>query len=164
MVGSFEPRTTPSKSGDRIKNQKASTILGSVHYHEIDSSTTVKQLCAHGDWSEVQIVTPEWLTFVKGWVPNEVLRGIERTGSGIRVYVESDFIWDDDTSKFKLQIIAAANRIAQNQAGCANLDTGTVSLSPSRSKPGDPVFFITCSRSGTPFNVWFRPSDVGNLN
>lgn len=161
VTGDYEPRTTPSKNGDRIKNQKASSIIGKTMYHQIDSSTTVKHLCAEGDWSEVQIVTPEWLTFVRGWVPNSVLRGIERTASGVRVYVEEDFFWDKDTSKYKKQIVAVTNKIAREHAGCSTLDTGTVALSSSRSKPKDPVFFVTCNpSSGIPFNVWFRPADA----
>lgn len=160
VIGSFEPRTSPSERGARIKNEKASSILRELHYHAIDSSTTVRQVCTDGDWSEVQIVTPEWLTFVKGWVPNNILRGIERTASGTRVYVESDFFWDEDTSKYKLQIVALVNKIAQEHAGCSTVDTASVALSPSKSKPNDPVFFVTCTPSGIPFNVWFRPSDV----
>jgi hypothetical protein len=161
VTGEFEPRTTPSNKGQKIKNEKASSILGSTQYHQIDSSTTVRQLCADGDWSEVQIVTPEWLTDVKGWVPNKVLRGIERTASGTRVYVEDDVLWDKDTSKYKKQIVAVVNRIAQQHSGCSDLDAASISLSPSRSKPKDPVFFVTCNPSaGVPFNVWFRPSDA----
>jgi hypothetical protein len=148
--------------GARIKNEKASSILKSTHYHQIDSSTTVKRLCSDGDWSEVQIVSPDWLTFVKGWVPNKVLRGIERTASGGRIYEEADFIWDDSTEKYKRQIVAVVNKIARDHAGCSDLDTSSVDLSPSRSKPRDPVFFVTCNpSSGAPFNVWFRPTDAG---
>ena len=161
VVGEFAPRTAPSNEGQKIKNEKASSILRSIQYHQIDSSTTVKQLCTEGDWSDVQIVTPEWLTNVRGWVPTKILREIERTSGGTRVYVETDFIWDDDTSKFKPQIVAVTNKIAQEHAGCSDLDTASVALSPSRSKPGDPVFFVTCNPSATPFNVWFRPGDAG---
>ena len=160
VTGDYELRTTPSESGARIKNEKASSILKKTLYHRIDSSTTVKQTCVDGDWSEVQIVTPEWLTFVRGWVPNNVLRDIERTAGGTRVYVEEDFFWDRDTSKYKKQIVAVTNKIAREHTGCAILDAGTIALSPSRSKPKDPVFFVTCNpSSGVPFNVWFRPSD-----
>ncbi|ESY03371.1 hypothetical protein X753_19835 [Mesorhizobium sp. LNJC399B00] len=162
VIDEFAPRTAPSNEGHKIKNEKASSILGSIRYHQIDSSTTVKQLCTEGDWSEVQIVTPEWLTHVRGWVPTKILRGIERTSAGTRVYVETDFIWDDDTSKFMPQIVAVTNKIAQEHSGCSDLDTASVALSPSRSKPKDPVFFVTCNpSSGAPFNVWFRPSEAG---
>ncbi len=161
VTGEYELRTSPAKNGDRIKNQKASSIIGKTIYHRIDPSTTVRQVCAEEDWSEVEIVTPEWLAFVRGWVPNGFLRDIERTASGTRVYVAEDFFWDKDSSKYKQQIVAVANKIAQEHAGCSALDTATIALSPSRSKPNDPVFFVTCNPpSGMPFNVWFRPSDT----
>lgn len=157
----YDLRKTPSASGEKIKNQKASAAIGKTMYHQIDSSTTVRHLCVDGDWSEIRIVTPEWLNFVQGWVPNNVLRGIERTASGVRLYVESDFYWDNDTSRYKPQIVAVVNKIAQQHAGCATLDTGTVAKSSSRSKPNDPVFFVTCNpSSGVPFNVWFRHTDA----
>lgn len=160
VTGSFELRTSPSESGSRIKNEKASAIIREDHYHQIDSSTTVKQVCADGEWSEVQIVSPEWLTFVKGWVPNKILRKIKRTADGNRVYVEPDFAWDKDTSTYKTQIIDMVNKIAREHEGCSTVETASVALSPSKSKPKDPVFFVTCTPDGTPFNVWFRPSGV----
>lgn len=161
VTGDYEARTAPSQDGDRIRNEKASSIVGETRYHRIDPSTTVKQVCIEGDWSEVQIVTPEWLAFVRGWVPNSVLRDIERTAEGTRVYVEEDFFWDKDASKHKKQIVAVTNKIAREHMGCSTLDTASVALSPSRSKPKDPVFFVTCTpSSGAPFNVWFRPSDA----
>lgn len=162
VTGEYHPRQTPSEDGAPIKNEKASRIFKSVQYHQIDSSTTVRQLCVQRDWSKVQIVEPDWLTFVKGWVPNKVLRGIQRTADGGRVYVEADFYWDDDTSKFKPQIVRLVNEISHEHAGCSSVGTSSVALSPSRSKPNDPVFFVTCNpSSGAPFNVWFRPSDAG---
>ncbi|PRD43134.1 hypothetical protein C5748_13085 [Phyllobacterium phragmitis] len=159
VTGEYEPRATPEQDGAKIKNVKASEALGKTHYHQIDSSTTVRRLCDHGNWTEVRIVTPEWLTHVQGWVPTKVLRVIERTAAGGRVYVEDDFFWDDDTSKFKPEIVAVVNQIAREHDGCSTIDTGTVAKSPSRSKPGDPVFFVTCG-SSQPFNVWFRPGDA----
>lgn len=154
---SFHPRKTPSMSGLSIRNEKASSALGRTHFHQIDHSTTVRHLCVEGDWSEVKIVTPSWLTFVQGWVPNDVLRGIERTASGQRVYVEDDFIWDRDTSRYKPEIVTIVNRIAQEHKGCSTIDTASVAQSPSRSKIGDPVYFVTC---GTSFNVYFRIADA----
>lgn len=157
VTDEFEIRTSPSDAGDRIKNEKASDALGSIQYHEIDISTTVKQLCAQGDWTKVQITSPEWLNFVKGWVPNRVLRGIDRTADGVRVWVESDFIWDDHTTPFKTKIIAAVNKITREHRGCDDIDPTSTAMSPSRSKPGKPVFFVTCGfNHGTAFNVWFR--------
>ena len=161
VTGDAELHTEPSADAPRIKNEKASAALGSVHYHQIDSSTTVRHLCQSGEWSEVQIVTPDWLNFVRGWVPNTALRGIARSGDGVRVYVEQDFYWDSDSSKYKTEIVEIANRIARDNDKCGSLDTASVALSPSRGGPGDPVFFVTCEGRGAPFNVWFRPGDAG---
>lgn len=157
----FHPRKTPAMSGLSIRNEKASSALGRVHFHQIDHSVTVRHLCEEGDWSEIKIVTPEWLTHVQGWVPTDVLRVIKRTASGQRIYVEDDFIWDRDTGRYKPEITTIVNRIAQEHKGCSTIDTASVAQSPSRSKPGDPVFFVTC---GTSFNVYFRIADAKDVN
>ncbi|GAJ97023.1 hypothetical protein RRH01S_29_00510 [Rhizobium rhizogenes NBRC 13257] len=66
-----------------------------------------------------------------------------------------------DTSKFKPQIVAMINKISRERTGCSKLDPGSVTLSPSKSKLRDPVFFVTCDPVGTAFNVWLRPTDIG---
>lgn len=160
VSGEHALHVAPNESSERIKNEKASKILGEVQYHQIDGSTTVRRLCAKGDWTEVQIVTPEWLTFVRGWVPNTALREIEFSGDGARVFVEDDFYWDNNTSKFKAQIVAVVNKIARENANCPNPDPGTVSKSADRSKPNDPVFFVMCGDGADVFNIWFKPGDA----
>jgi len=160
VASDYELRSAPGEESERIKNIKASESLGRTHYHRVDTSTSVRHLCVDGDWAQVQIASPEWLTHVVGWVPNTVLRQIERTASGTHVYVESDFFWDSDTIQYKPEIVAVVNKIAEEHDGCSRLDTGTVALSSSRSKPNDPVFFITCGTGSRLFNVWFRPSDA----
>ena len=159
VTGSHDLRASPTVNASKIKNEKASRILGGAHFHQIDNSTTVRRLCAQANWTEVQIVTPDWLIHVKGWVPNEALREIQRT-AGRRLYVEDDFYWDGDTSPFKAQIIATVNQIVRENRNCSQIDTHSVAKSPSRSKLGDPVFFITCGSGTSAFNVWFRPTDV----
>lgn len=160
VTGSHELRTSPNSSAPKIKNEKASRALGRDHFHQIDSSTTVLRLCTQSEWTEVKIETPDWLTHVKGWVPNTVLREIERTESGGRIYIEDDFLWDEDTSQIKPQIVAVVNKIAHENRNCGQLDTSSVAKSPSRSSPGDPVFFVTCGSGANAFNVWFRPTDA----
>ena len=160
VTGSHDLRALPTVGAEKIKNEKASAVLGKTHFHSIDSSTSVRRLCVQANWTHVQIVTPDWLTHVAGWVQNEALRDIERTASGARVYVEADFYWDDDTSHFKPQIVTAVNRIKQENRNCRQIDTSSVAKSPSRSKPGDPVFFVTCGSGASAFNVWFRPNDA----
>lgn len=158
--GEFALHETPSLDAPKIRNEKASLALGKDHFHKIDNSTTVRRLCVQSDWTEIQIVTPDWLTFVKGWVRNSALREIELTGDGARMYVEADFYWDDDTSKYKAKIIAVVNKIARENAKCVPIDPSSVAKSPSRSKPNDPVFFVTCGSGADVFNVWFRPKDA----
>ena len=156
----YELRVGPSKDSDRIKNEKASASLGELHYHQVDTSTTVKIVCTHEGWSKVSIIAPEWLNFVTGWVPNSALRTIAYTEDGARVYVESDFNWDDDTSKHKKQIVAVVNKIARQHENCP--DPGSVFKSVERSEPGAPVFFVMCGTGMDVFNVWFRPEDAEN--
>lgn len=151
---------SPNGNSDRVVNAKASQILGKTQYHQIDRTTTVRRLCVTGDWTEVQIVTPDWLTSVRGWVPNSALRFVEKSSDGARVFVEEDFYWDEDTSKFKKQLIAVVNKIARENDNCPDPDPGTVAKSSTKSKPNDPVFFVTCGTGADVFNVWFRPGDA----
>lgn len=81
----------------------------------------------------------------------------------MRVFVEEDFFWYEIDPQFKEQIVAVANKIIRENDNCKQLDTESSTKSPSRSKPGDPVFFFTCDSgdglSGI-FNVFFRPTDA----
>jgi hypothetical protein len=160
VTGDHDLHVKPDAGSDKIKNEKASKALGKLHFHQIDASTTVRRLCATGDWTEVQIVTPEWLTFVKGWVPNAALRGIDRSADGARIFVEADFYWDDDTARFKKDIIAVVNKIARENANCPDPDPGSVAKSTTKSKAGAPVFFVTCGAGADVFNLWFGPGDA----
>ncbi|MCW3784706.1 hypothetical protein [Defluviimonas salinarum] len=160
VTGDHDLHVDPDDTSPKIKNEKASNALGQTRYHQIDNSTTVRRICAQSEWTEVQIVSPEWLDFVKGWVPNTALREIETNDNGSRKYVEDDFYWDEDTSEFKPQIVSVVNRIAVENRNCSTIDPSSVAKSPSRSKPGDPVFFVTCGTGVDVFNVWFRPSDA----
>lgn len=153
LKSTVEIRKTPN--GEKIKNAKASGILEKTIYHSIDNSTTVKQLCAEGDWTEVQITSPDWLTHVKGWAPNSVFRNIERSSDGARVFVEADVHWDKDTTPHKKRIVEEINRISRTE-GCSDLDPATVAQSPSKSTPTKKVFFVTCGFTSKPFNVWFE--------
>ncbi|MDM3871815.1 hypothetical protein QSV34_10675 [Porticoccus sp. W117] len=153
-----------SKSSQRVKNLKLSKALGTNRYHTIDPSVTVKRLCVQKHWTEVQITSPEWLSHVIGWVDNSSLKEIVRNSKGKRLYSESDFFWDNDTTLYKADIVQIINKISSENKNCSEIDTGTVMKSGSRSKPNDPVFFVTCVSNGKPFNVWFKPSDANNSN
>ncbi|MFC7047858.1 hypothetical protein [Emcibacter nanhaiensis] len=160
VTGEHLLHASADQNSSKIKNVKASNILGKDHFHQIDSSTTVRRLCVQEEWAEVQIVTPDWLTHVKGWVPNTALREIESNEYGGRIYVEEDFYWDSETSQFKKDIINIVNKISHENENCESIDPYTVAKSTSQSSPGDPVFFVTCGSGVDAFNVWFRPSDA----
>ena len=78
-------------------------------------------------------------------------------------YTVDDFMWFDDTASYKDQIIVMVNKIERENAKCDKADTTSVALSGSKSKPGAPVFFVTCDTSSVPFNVWFRPGDADKV-
>lgn len=82
-----------------------------------------------------------------------------RTRDGTR-FVESDFYWDSDTTRYRAEIVTVVNRIAQQHARCRDPDPETVMLSSTRSRPGAPVFFVICGRGLNAFNVWFSPEDA----
>jgi len=162
VSGEYELRSGPSQSSSRIRNEKASEITHTDQYQQVDNSTTVRRLCNDGEWSEVQIVEPDWLNFVRGWVPSHFLREITKDESGARVYVADDFIWDKDTRSYQREIVASVNMIARENSRCSKIDPSSVAKSPSRSAPGNPVFFVTCNEGASAFNVWFAPGDLAS--
>lgn len=93
-------------------------------------------------------------------MPNHVLQEAHTGEDGVRVYVEDNFHWDDRTSKYKPQIVAIVNQITRENNKCEEIRPYTVDQSISRSKPGDPVFYVTCGSGMDAFNVWFKPTDA----
>lgn len=160
VTGSVPVYLQPSLEAPQLKNEKASGIMGKEMFHSVDPSTSVRRLCDQGEWTQVQVVTPEWLTHVKGWVQSSAIRGIERSGDGKRVFVDADFSWREDTEAYKPQIIAAVNKISRENAQCEEIQPYSAGRSPTDSKPGDPVFFVTCKSGSSMFNVYFRPGDI----
>ena len=157
---SFEVRTGPSNTKSRLKNEKASEMLGGTHYHVVDNSTVLAVKCSDKDWSEVQVVEPDWLNDVRGWIPNKIIREIATDESGKRVFVSDDFMWDKNSSPYKSKIVSAVNKISRDNSRCSKIDPASMAKSSSKSKPGAPVFFVTCNSGIDAFNVWFEPSDV----
>jgi len=80
--------------------------------------------------------------------------------SNSRTYSEKDFYWNNDTSKYKSQITEVINKISRENNRCGHIDPESVTKSPERSRPGDPVFWVTCGEGINVFNVWFRPTDA----
>ena len=152
----YQLRSAPDKKAGKIKNEKASAATGSTEYHSVDNSVTVRRLCASGEWTEVQIVDPEWLSDVKGWLPTKTLRVMQFSASGKRVYVESDFDWKKDTAKYKSKIVPIVNKIFNERTGCDEINTFSIVREKSKSK--EPHFSVMCN--GKPgFAVSFKLSD-----
>ena len=87
----------------------------------------------------------------------------EQQAARNRVFVESDFIWDKVAlpAKYKDVVIPLVNRIHQQDDRCKeSLDPTSVSLAGPESKPGAPVFYVTCGHFPTAANVYFRPEDL----
>ncbi len=153
-------RSGPSKSAAKVINEKLSRAIGGEQPVTLDQTEKLKELCRQAEWSKIQVVEPDWLTWQTGWVPVSSLRTIARDTSGKRQYVEADFYWDDDTKPYKAQLVAGVNRVIRENSRCQSVDTGTLSLSGNRGTKANPVFFITCDYNGTPFNVWFSPEQA----
>jgi len=161
VTGSVDLRSKPSDKADKLINEKLSSALGSQEPQQIDNSERLREVCRQKDWSKVQVLEPDWLTHVNGWVPVKSLRAIQRDQSGKRTYVEADFTWDADTSPYKPKLVAAVNRIVRENDRCPTIDPGTLSKSGNRGTKAKPVFFVTC-QGEQPFNVWFEPADAAD--
>ena len=147
--------------GARIVNEKATAVLKETYYQQVDSTETLQETCRTEGWSKIRVKEPASLGHVEGWLPNSSLRLIESDETGNRNYVEADFYWDDDTSAYKPQLVAAVNRIVRENDNCLTIDPGTLSKSGSRGTAAKPVYFITCNGpEDRPFNVWFERDDA----
>lgn len=148
-------------NGSRIVNEKASAVLKETYYQQVDSTETLRETCRTDKWSKIQVKEPASLNHVEGWLQNSALRLIGADAAGNRNYVEADFYWDDDTSRYRPQLVAAVNRIVRENDNCLSVDPGTLSESGSRGTAARPVYFITCNGpNDRPFNVWFERDDA----
>lgn len=160
VTDDIDLRAGPSGSAKRIVNERATEILDETHYHSVDQTERLKELCRLKSWSKVQVVEPASLNYVMGWVPVSALRAIERDASGTRKYVESDFSWDEETAAYKAALVANVNKIVRENERCESVDPGTLSRSGNKGTAKKPVFFITCNTGADVFNVWFEPGDA----
>lgn len=148
----------PTTDSPAVINEKATQLIGSVQYHIIDSSTRVQIQCEKGDWVKVQLTEPEWLTHVKGWTKREYLL-LPRTPGEVRTYTENDIYWDKITKNHKGLIVKEINRIHREDSRCKDyIEPSSVALSPSKSQPNAPVFFVTCGKDAGAVNVYFTTS------
>ena len=83
----------------------------------------------------------------------------ETAAAPVDTFSDSSFQWDDDTAKFKPQIITIVNRIAKENTDCPDPDPMSVALS-NESKPNAPVFFVMCGSGKDVFSISFSPADA----
>ena len=75
IVKPYPLRSGPGTEHDRKINQKASEKLGEIHYLSVDTSTTVKILQSQGDWVEIQVTQPDFLSDSRrDWVPRDAIK------------------------------------------------------------------------------------------
>jgi hypothetical protein len=150
----------PDTTAPAVFNKKATRIFGEPQYHQIDSSTRVQIQCEKGDWVKAQLTEPKWLTDVQGWTKREYLLPPRAFGEA-RTFSAQDIYWYDSTSKYKETIVRAVNRIQREDPRCKkHIDPASVFLSSVKSRPGKPVFFVTCGAGAKAVNVYFTPADV----
>lgn len=80
-----------------------------------------------------------------------------------RIFTEDDFLWDPKSlpAEYKAVVTTLVNRIHMQDERCTGvLDPASVSLAASKTKPGYPVFYVTCGKSPDFVNVYFQPSDL----
>ena len=153
----------PGTSFDRIVNQKATRIMGKTHYVTIDNSVTVFEECSQGEWSRIHVTDPDYLSQShRGWVESKVLRGKKVDSSGVEVFTEADFSFDDKTQQYENIIIAGVNKIHRENARCKDIDASSAYISSSKGSASNPVFYVTCGKDAQVFNVFFSKSDVEN--
>lgn len=144
----------PSEKYRKVINKKASEILGTIHFHQIDPSTTVEAVCQRGDYAFVKIKTPSWMTDVQGWAKSDSLRNIKKDSAGNRIYEEKDFYWDKHTKKYKKDIVNAMNFLVDSGM-YVDIDPQSLSKSLSKSTSTREVFFITCGTAPSAKNIFF---------
>jgi len=154
-------RKGPGKNFSKIVNQKATSILKTTQYINIDNSVTVYEECSQGTWSKIRVTDPNWLSQShRGWVASKFLRGKEVDSSSAEVFSEADFSFDKKTRPYKDIIIAGVNKIHSENSRCKNIDPLSAYISGSKGSKSNPVFFVTCGKGYKVFNVFFSKSDV----
>lgn len=152
---------SPGSGGERLINEKATAVLGTTEYLQIDNSTTVREECSEDGWSRIAVTDPDWLSDSHiGWVPSSALRGRVVDQAMKEVFTEADFIWDQTIEPYKDIIIAGVNKVHRENSRCTTIDASSAYISSSRGTPADPVFFVTCGEGFNAFNVFFSKSEV----
>lgn len=68
-------RLGPGNNFDKKLNEKATKFFGTTKYCTVGYSSKVKVLEVKDDWSKIQIVEPNWLTYSHiGWIPTKEIK------------------------------------------------------------------------------------------
>lgn len=154
-------RKGPGTEFEKVVNKKASDVLGRTHYVKIDAGVTLIEFCQDGDWSYIEVDEPDWLRKSHiGWVHGKFLVSLDISSGKIRRFVAKDFIWDEATAPYKELIVSGVNKVHAENSRCDVIDPTSAYMSKSKSKPGNPVFFVTCGRGSGVFNVFFSKEEV----
>ena len=78
------------------------------------------------------------------------------------VFTEEDILWDKYTEPYKDIVVAGVNKLHRENSRCKEIDPGMAMFSPSKSSPGNPVFFVLCGSGAKAHNVFFSKSDVAS--
>ncbi len=144
----------------KVVNQKATSIMKTTHYISVDNTLTIFEECTKNGWSWIRVIKPERLSLShRGWVSSKFLRGKKIDSSGIEIFTEADFSFDNKTRPYKKIIIAGVNKIHRENSRCKNIDTSSAYISSSKGSKANPVFFVTCGKDKV-FNVFFSKSDI----
>ena len=76
ILKSGDLRAGPGEDQPRKVNQKASDLLGEIHYLSVDSSVTVRVHQTKDGWADVHVTQPSYLTAShRGWIPIDCIQG-----------------------------------------------------------------------------------------
>lgn len=154
-------RKGPGTNFSKIVNEKATRILKKTHYITIDNTVTVYEECTQDGWSKIRVTDPDYLSKShRGWIASKFLRGKKIDSSGTEVFTEADFSFDKKTLPYKNIIIAGVNKIHRENSRCRHIDPSSAYISSSKGTKSDPVFYVTCGKGASVFNVFFSKSDV----
>lgn len=155
-------RAAPSEKSAKLINKKATEIMKTTQYLQLDNTVTVHEECTQGTWSRVRVTEPDWLRDSHiGWVPSNSLRRPAADRAGTMQFTEADFYWSKETAPYKKTIVAGVNKVYRENGRCKKIDPGSVGVSSSKGTRSDPVFFVMCDDGkGGVFNAFFAKSDV----
>lgn len=145
-----------TKSGKAKVNNKASKALGETIYITVNSTSTVMVDECSNYKVKIHVVEPEWLSDSHvGWIDKKYLRLAGKE------FIEADFSFYKDSLPYKEVIIEGVNKIAKENKRCKVVDPSSANRSVNKSKPGKPVFYVTCEdKKGNPFNVLFSEAET----